>query len=51
MLTPYDHAAVALYFAFMVLIGFAFRSFVKNTSDYFRGGGRMFWWMTGSSAS
>jgi Na+/proline symporter len=50
MLTLYDHAAVALYFAFMVLIGFAFRSFVKNTSDYFRGGGRMFWWMTGSSA-
>lgn len=50
MLTLYDHAAVAIYFAFMVLIGFGFRSFVKNTSDYFRGGGRMFWWMTGSSA-
>jgi len=50
MLTLYDHAAVALYFAFMVLIGFGFRSFVKSTSDYFRGGGRMFWWMTGSSA-
>lgn len=50
MLTFYDNAAVALYFGFMVLIGFAFRSFVKNTSDYFRGGGRMFWWMTGSSA-
>jgi len=50
MLTLYDHAAVALYFAFMVLIGFGFRSFVKSVSDYFRGGGRMFWWMTGSSA-
>ena len=32
-------------------IGFAFKAMAKkSTSDYFRGGGRMLWWMVGSTA-
>jgi len=32
-------------------IGFTFRGMAKkSTSDYFRGGGRMLWWMVGSTA-
>ncbi|MGK0241051.1 MAG: SSS family solute:Na+ symporter [Candidatus Pelagisphaera sp.] len=49
-LTNYDYAVIGFYFVFMMVIGFVFRSFVNNTSDYFRGGGKMSWWMTGSSA-
>ena len=48
--TNYDYGVIALYFGFMVLIGYVFRTFITNTSDYFRGGGSMLWWMTGSSA-
>ncbi len=48
--TAYDYTVVGFYFVFMVVIGFVFRSFVNNTSDYFRGGGKMKWWMAGSSA-
>jgi Na+/proline symporter len=49
-LTVYDHAMVVVYLAFMLVIGWAFRHFNKNSSDYFRGGGNMLWWMAGSSA-
>ena len=32
-------------------IGFTFKKLAKNsTSDYFRGGGKMLWWMVGSTA-
>ena len=32
-------------------IGFTFKNMAsKSTSDYFRGGGRMLWWMVGSTA-
>lgn len=50
MLTIYDYLVIAFYFAFMTLIGWVFRRFISNTSDYFRGGGQMVWWMAGSSA-
>jgi Na+/proline symporter len=49
-LTPYDYAIIAVYFIFMALIGLGFRKLVGDSSDYFRGGGRMLWWMAGSSA-
>jgi SSS family solute:Na+ symporter len=39
-----------IYFAFLVVIGWAFRNLTKNTSDYFRGGGNVLWWMVGASA-
>jgi len=43
-------AVVLIYFAFLIVIGWAFRNLSKNTSDYFRGGGNVLWWMVGASA-
>jgi SSS family transporter len=50
MITAADYTVIALYFLFILAAGVLFRKFLNNTSDYFRGGGKMFWWMTGSSA-
>jgi SSS family solute:Na+ symporter len=50
MLSPYDYWVIGFYFAFMLLVGWVCRRFIANTSDYFRGGGRILWWMVGSSA-
>ena len=48
---PYDYIVIAGYFALVIAIGFVFKRMAeKSTSDYFRGGGRMLWWMVGSSA-
>ncbi len=39
------------YFTLMVFISLAFKRMASNsTSDYFRGGGRMLWWMVGATA-
>ena len=38
------------YFVFLIVIGWIFRTFSSNTSDYFKGGGKMLWWMVGSTA-
>ena len=47
----YDDLVIAGYFALMVAIALVFKSMAeKSASDYFRGGGRMLWWMVGSSA-
>ena len=43
-------SVVVIYFAFLMVIGWAFRNLTKNTSDYFRGGGNVLWWMVGASA-
>jgi Na+/proline symporter len=48
--TPYDTAVIGFYFAFMLGLGWLASRFVKNTGDYFRGGGQMLWWLVGSSA-
>jgi len=48
--TFYDHAVIAFYFAFMLGLGWLVARFVRNPSDYFRGGGQMMWWLVGSSA-
>jgi len=50
MLSKYDYLVIGFYFAFMAMIGWVCRKFIGNTSDYFRGGGKMLWWMTGCSA-
>jgi len=50
MITPYDYLSIVFYFLFVVTVGVAFSRRNKNTSDYFRGGGIMPWWMTGVSA-
>lgn len=46
-----DILVVGVYFVFMIVIGFMFKQLAGNsTSDYFRGGGKMLWWMVGSTA-
>ena len=50
MITKYDYLSIAFYFIFVVTVGVVFSRRNKNTSDYFRGGGIMPWWMAGVSA-
>jgi len=50
MLSHYDYLVIAFYFVFMAGIGYVCRRFIGNTSDYFRGGGKMLWWMAGTTA-
>lgn len=50
MITSYDYAIIVFYLLFMLAIGIVFRRMSKNTSDYFRAGGAMPWWLTGASA-
>jgi SSS family solute:Na+ symporter len=50
VITSYDYLNIAFYFAFIVGIGVYFSRKAKNTSDYFRGGGALPWWITGASA-
>ncbi len=45
-----DIFIVLVYFAFLMGIGWMFRDASSSTSDYFRGGGKMLWWMVGSTA-
>lgn len=33
----------------MIAVGFVFKRMNKNTSDYFRGGGSMMWWLVGAT--
>lgn len=49
-MTVYDYAVLIFYFGFMLAISWVFRRFVTNVSDYFRGGGKVVWWMVGGSA-
>ncbi len=49
-LSHYDYAVIGFYLLFMVSIGFLFRGMSRTTSDYFRCGGAMPWWLTGTSA-
>jgi len=47
----YDYLVIGLYFMLILTIGVVFsRMASKSTSDYFRGGGKMLWWMVGSTA-
>ncbi len=47
----YEYLVIAGYFLLVVGIGFTFKRLAnQSTSDYFRGGGRMLWWMVGSTA-
>src|SRR5438128_2458062 len=50
MITGYDKLIIGFYVVFMMSICFVFRGLSKNTSDYFRCGGAMPWWITGTSA-
>ncbi|MBR9910920.1 MAG: transporter [Gammaproteobacteria bacterium] len=47
----YDYLVIGVYFVLILAIGAVFARMAENsTSDYFRGGGRMLWWMVGSTA-
>ena len=50
MITGYDYISIAFYFVFVISVGVVFSRRNKNSSDYFRGGGIMPWWMAGVSA-
>ena len=50
MLHPFDYAVIAFYFIFLLSIGWFFRRFGGDASQFFRGGGRMSWWLVGTSA-
>ena len=49
-MSPYDYAVVAIYLCFIACIGLVFRRFSKDSSDFFRGGGHVLWWMVGATA-
>ena len=45
----WDWLIIASYFIFIVVTGYVFKRVIKSTSDYFRGGGNMLWWVAGVS--
>ena len=49
-MTKYDYIVVGFYLLFMFFLGPIYKNFSKNSSDFFRGGGSMLWWVVGSSA-
>ena len=49
MLSIFDYIVVLAYFILMVALGIVFKRMNKSTSDYFRGGGSMLWWMVGAT--
>ncbi|HTQ32470.1 MAG TPA: hypothetical protein VMI53_14770, partial [Opitutaceae bacterium] len=49
-MSHYDYAVIAIYLCFIACLGPVFRKFSKDSSDFFRGGGSMLWWMAGSMA-
>ncbi|RPJ54518.1 MAG: transporter [Acidobacteria bacterium] len=49
-MSNYDYAVVAIYLCFISSIGLIFRKFNKDSSDFFRGGGNILWWLVGATA-
>lgn len=50
MITPYDYLNILFYLLFIAGVGVYFSRRAKNTSDYFRAGGMLPWWVTGASS-
>jgi solute:Na+ symporter, SSS family len=50
MLSPFDYGVVTFYLLFLLGIGWYFRRAGHDSSEYFRGGGKMAWWMVGASS-
>ncbi len=44
-----EYGVIIAYLLLMIAIGIVFRSFNKNSGDYFRGGSQATWWMVGMS--
>lgn len=49
MITIYDYLNIFFYLAFIIGVGIYFIRRSKNTSDYFRAGGAMPWWISGAA--
>lgn len=49
-LSIYDYIAIGFFFLFMLALGPIFKRYSEDDSDFFRGGGKMLWWMVGGSA-
>jgi Na+/proline symporter len=49
-LSNIDYFVIVFYFVFMAAMGWVFKKFNKNTSDYFRSGGEVLWWIVGAGA-
>lgn len=45
-----DYLAIGFYSAFMLLVGVVFARKNKDSSDFFRAGGSLTWWLVGASA-
>ncbi len=50
MLSFFDYGVVGFYLLFLLGIGWYFRRAGHDSSEYFRGGGKMAWWMVGASS-
>lgn len=50
MLAFFDYLVVAFYLLFLLGIGWYFRRSGHDSSEYFRGNGKMSWWMVGASS-
>ncbi len=49
MINGWDWLVIGIYLGFMLAVGVVCKRLNKNSSDYFRGGGQMLWWMSGMS--
>ncbi|MFG0249297.1 MAG: hypothetical protein ACF8OB_10450 [Phycisphaeraceae bacterium JB051] len=49
MLTHWDYVVIVFYFLFVGSLGFVFRHFNKDSTNYFAGGQRTCWWLLGGS--
>lgn len=49
LLATEDYYVIAFYLLFMLSLGPIFKSFSKNASDFYRGGGNMTWWIAAAS--
>ena len=50
MNNPLEFTVIGIYLLFLLGIGFVFRKFNSNVSDYFRNGCRGTWWLVGTSS-
>lgn len=45
----FEYLVIFFYMAFLLGLGFAFKKFNRNSSDYFRSGAQGTWWLVGTS--
>jgi SSS family transporter len=48
-MTWIEYAVIAAYLGLLIVVGWIFKRFNENTSDYLRGGCRGSWWLVGTS--